>query len=127
MLGIAVEKVTDLIARAKQFDVKVDVVGPPSGANLSDDDIAEVLEDYPDDPVEEELTEFLSSLNEDEQIALVALTWVGRGTFGSDDWDEAVKEAKMAHNDHTAEYLLGIPLLGTYLEEALSQLDYDIE
>jgi hypothetical protein len=60
-------------------------------------------------------------MNEDEQIDLVTLTWLGRrdGTVG--DWDELRGQAAQAHNKRTAAYLLGIPLVADYLEEALSQ------
>ena len=44
----------------------------------------------------------------DEQIDLVALTWVGRGDGGVEDWSELRAEAARAHNRHTASYLLGI-------------------
>ena len=68
----------------------------------------------------QELTAFIDGLNVTEQIDLVALAWLGRGTH--DDWDSAYQDAKDAHNRRTAAYLLGIPLLGDYLEEGLSQL-----
>ena len=36
-------------------------------------------------------------------------------------------ETEAARSDHTAEYLLGIPLLGDYLEVGLSKLGYSCE
>ncbi len=36
-----------------------------------------------------ELVSFINGLNEEEQINLVALAWVGRGTYDIDEWDEA--------------------------------------
>jgi hypothetical protein len=59
-------------------------------------------------------------LNEDEQVELVALAWLGRGTFDLDEWDEAVDTARNEHNKRTARYLLGMPMLGDYLEEGLA-------
>ena len=35
----------------------------------------------------------------------------------------AMRTTTNAHNNRTAEYLLGTPLLGEYLEEGLSKLD----
>ena len=35
-----------------------------------------------------------------------------------------MSKAREARTDHTDTYLLGIPLLGDYLEEGLSQLGY---
>ena len=127
MLEIATDKVCYLVIKAHGFDAKVDVVEPDPGSNPADDDMLEVLEDYEDDPIASEMTDFINGLNEDEQINLVALTWVGRGTYGKEEWKAAVREARRAHNEHTAEYLLGIPLLGDYLEEGLSQLGYSCE
>jgi Protein of unknown function (DUF3775) len=73
--------------------------------------------------VVEELTSFISSLTEDEQIDLVALAWLGRDDNAIEDWQELRQEAARAHRSRTtqtAEYLLGMPLLSDQLEEALS-------
>ena len=37
------------------------------------------------------------------------------------------EEAARAHNERTAEYLLGEPLLGDFLEEGLSMLGFSCE
>ncbi|MDH3595477.1 MAG: DUF3775 domain-containing protein [Rhodospirillales bacterium] len=124
MLSIAPEKVCFVVIKARAFDVKVDVIEPDPGSNPADDDMREVLEDYEDDPTFDELKDFIGSLNVDEQIDLVALTWLGRGDGTKDEWSDLVQQAKDSRSDHTAEYLLGIPLLGDYLEEALSQLGF---
>lgn len=93
---------------------------PDPGSNSSDDAMVSVLEDHDDDPVVQELTDFIQDLNEDEQIDLVALTWLGRGDSDLLGWDDLREEAARAHNKRTASYLLGMPLLPDYLEEALS-------
>jgi hypothetical protein len=74
--------------------------------------------------VRSELISTIRGLNEDEQIDLVALAWLGRGQL--DDWDNLRAEACRAHNKRTAQYLLGMPLLGDYLAEALSQFGHSI-
>jgi hypothetical protein len=86
-----------------------------------------VLEDHADDPVVEELTSFINSLSEDEQIDLVTLAWLGRDDYSASDWAEVRAEASRAHNKRTANYLLGMPLLGDFLEEGLSMLGYSCE
>lgn len=126
-LDIAVEKVCSLIDYAHEIDVKVDVVEPDYGSDAADDDMRQVLEAYADDPSFAEAQDFIDGLNIDEQVALVALVWVGRGTFTVEEWDEAVAEARRAHTRHTAAYLLGIPVLGDYLEEGLSALGHSCE
>ena len=80
-----------------------------------------VLEDHRDDPVVQELVAVIHAMSEDEQIDLVTLTWLGRGDGGIEDWSELRAEAARAHNRRTASYLLGIPLLPDFLEEAAAQ------
>lgn len=130
-LAIPTEKVCWLIIKAREFDVK-DVAGEPdSASNASDDRMISVLEDRPDDPVEEELRSFISALSEDEQIDLVALTWLGRDDGNTlADWPALRAEAARAHSSragHTASYLLGEPLVSDFLEEALSMLGQSCE
>lgn len=125
MPDISTDKVCYLIIKAREFDVKVSVEEPDSGGNPSDSGSLEVLQDYDNDPTYQEIRTFVEDLNEDEQIELVALLWLGRGDYSLDEWDEACDEARRARDEHghTADYLLGAPLLGDFLEEALSQFD----
>lgn len=118
-LVISPETVCFIIVKARQFDVKDAVTELDPGSNASDDGMASVLEDHADDPVRSELVSFIHDLNEDEQVDLVALTWLGRGD--GEDWAELRQAAAEARNGRTASYLLGTPLLGDYLEEGLSQ------
>ncbi len=120
-LSIATEKICFLIVKAREFDVKDAVTDPDDASNATDDGMISVLEDHGDDPAEEEIRGFIGAMNEDEQIDLVALSWLGRGDGTIGDWDEIRDQAAQAHNKRTAAYLLGIPLLADYLEEALSQ------
>jgi hypothetical protein len=126
-LSISPEKVFFIIAKAREFDVKDVVTDPDSGSNATDDAMLSVLEDHADDPVLEELTGFISALDVDEQTDLVALAWFGREDSALEDWDEIRAEAQRAHNKRTASYLLGMPLLGDHLEEAMSQLGFSHE
>jgi hypothetical protein len=119
-LSISPEKLCFIIAKAREFDVKDVVTDPDDSSNPTDDMMLAVLEDHPDDPVVKELTGFIRALTEDEQIDLVALTWLGRGDGTIDEWDDLRAEASRAHNKRTASYLLGMPLLSNHLEDALS-------
>lgn len=121
-LGINPDKVCHIIAKARQFDAKEDMSDPDSGSNASDDGMADVLEDLPvdDDATRQEIVEFIQSLDEDEQINLVALAWVGRGTYDLTEWRDALAQAREQHSKRTAEYLLGLPLLGDYLHDGLA-------
>ena len=127
-LGISTEKVRYIIVKARQFDAKEGDADPDEGSNAADDDMADVLEDKPDDDfVRQELVSFINGLNEEEQINLVALAWVGRGTYDIEDWDEAIDTARTEHNKRTAQYLLGLPLLGDYLAEGLEAFGDDFD
>jgi hypothetical protein len=126
-LTISPEKVCFIIIKAKEFDAKDEVTEPDPGSNPADDREMAVLEDHEDDPVLEELTSLINSLSEDEQIDLVALAWLGRDDYSANDWAAVRQEAARAHNERTASYLLGTPLLGDFLEEGLSMLGYSCE
>jgi len=126
-LTISPEKVCFIIIKAREFDAKDAVTEPDPASNPSDDRDAAVLEDHRDDPVVEELTGVINALSEDEQIDLVSLAWLGRDDYSAADWPEVRREAASAHNRRTAQYLLGMPLLGDFLEEGLSMLGYSCE
>ena len=126
-LTISPEKVCFIIMKAREFDAKDEVTDPEPGSNPTDDMSVEVLEAHKDDPVVEELTSLINSLSEDEQVDLVALAWLGRDDYSASDWETVREEAGRAHNQRTAEYLLGMPLVGDYLEEGLSMLGYSCE
>jgi hypothetical protein len=123
MPTIDLDAVCRIILLARQFDAKVDIVDPDPGSNASDDEMREVLEDFADDATADALRQAIRDLNVDEQVELVALAWVGRGSFSAGEWDEAVAEARRAHNSRTAEYLMGQPMLGDLLEEGLAAFD----
>ncbi len=127
MLGINPEKVRQIITQARVFDAKEENSDPDSGSNPSDDQGADILEDMPDDATYQELAEFIRSLDEEEQINLVALAWVGRGTYSVAEWDDALTEARRAHNKRTVEYLTSLPMLGDYLEEGLAIVEEEEE
>ena len=128
MLGINPEKVRYIITEARTFDGKEGDSDPDSGSNPTDDGAADVLEDEPDgDATSQVLAEFIRDLDEDEQAELVALAWIGRGTYPAEDWEEAVAEARRAHNKRTVEYLFSLPMLGDYLEEGLTLVEDEDE
>ena len=126
-LSISAEKVYWISTNARRFDVKDVVTEPDPGSNPSDDGMREVLEDHSDDPVLAELIADIRALNEDEQIDLVTLAWLGRGDGDLKDWDNLRSEAARAHNNRTSSYLLSLPLLSDYLDEALAQFGHSAE
>lgn len=127
MLEISPEKVAHVIVKAREFDAKVDLWDEPSSAVNLDDDGDAILEDRASDATRSEVAEFIATLNEDEQASLVALVWVGRGTYSADELEEAIETARAERTNPTEDYLLGIPLLADFLEEGLEKLGYSIE
>ena len=127
VLTISPEKVFFVIVKAREFDAKDPVTDPNDGSNPTDDGEAAVLEDHRDDPTVFEIISFIRAMSVDEQIDLVALAWLGRDDYTAADWASVREEAAAAHNKRTATYLLGMPLLGDFLEEGLSLLGYSIE
>ena len=127
VLTITPEKVFFIIVKAREFDVKDAVTEPDPGSNPSDDGDVAVLEDHADDPVLQELTAFINALSEDEQIDLVALTWLGRDDDDASDWASVRDEAARSHNRRTSSYLPGMPLLADFLEEGLSMLGHSCQ
>ena len=119
-LSISPEKICFVVVKAREFAAKDIVTDPEDSSNASDDGMISVLEDHRDDPVAQELRGFINALTEDEQIDLVALTWLGRGDGDIEDWNALRAEASRAHNNRTASYLLGMPQLADFLEDGLA-------
>ncbi|HVW75710.1 MAG TPA: DUF3775 domain-containing protein [Rhizomicrobium sp.] len=125
-LNLPLDKVSFIILKAREYDVKEGDSDPDEGSNAIDDGETDILTDQGDDPVREELLGAIRALNDEERIRLVALAWLGRGTFGLSEWKEALATARSEHSRRTAEYLLGLPLLGDYLEDGLALFDEGI-
>ncbi len=47
----------------------------------------------------------------------------GSRTYEFSEWKSALETARLEHRKRTAEYLLGLPLLGDYLEDGLAMFD----
>mgnify|MGYP001611104263 FL=1 len=123
MLDISPEKVAHVIVRARELDGKVaawDGVGDEADSDS-------ILESRGDDPTEAELRGFIDDMNVDEQVALVALMWIGRGTYEPDDIQEALDTARSERVNKTEDYLLGVPLLADYLEDGLDKMGISVE
>jgi hypothetical protein len=121
MLQIAREKVEHVIVRARELAVKV-APWDDHGTREREDEVESILEDTSGDLIGGELRAFIDGLNIDEQVSLVALVWIGRGTYESDELAEAMTTARSEGVNKTSAYLLGVPLLAEYLEEALHKL-----
>ena len=130
-LAISAEKVAFIIEKAREFDVKDAASDPDSGSNAADDDEIDVLEDTASDPVASELAGFIRALNEDEQLDLVTLMWLGRGDGDVEEWNDLRARAVEARTGYKAprreavQYLLGEPMLGDLLADGMDELGID--
>lgn len=121
MISISVSKVAHVAVRAREIDAKVGRWDSPGDTADSDS----ILESRRGDATESELRAFIEGLNEDEQAELVAVAWIGRGTYEPEEIQEAIQTALEEASTPTADYLLGIPLLADYLDDGLEKLGID--
>jgi len=122
-LSISPEKVFFIVSKAHQFEMEASE--PDLISDLEDDDAGEGRVGRDTDLTE--LSGFISDLNVDEQIDLVALMWLGRGDGDIDSFRDLRNEAADAHNNRTAAYVLGTPMFADYLEEAMSMFGLSSE
>ncbi|HTU10909.1 MAG TPA: DUF3775 domain-containing protein [Allosphingosinicella sp.] len=129
------ETICRLILRAKELEAQVPAAEPDQDPDDVDDfgDDGEgggtlsVLEDELNDGVEEEVRATLDDLADDQLAEVLALAWVGRGTFDSSEWDDAFAEAGDLSPDERVDELLDMPLLGGHLEAGLAAFDYSCD
>lgn len=101
MLEISADKIAFVIIRARDYDQGLDGRG---GRNAF------------------ELRDFIADLSEDEQAALTAVMWIGRGTYDATELAEAVATARAERTTPTEDYLMGAPLLADHLEAGMEAL-----
>ncbi len=122
-LAISLQKICEIIDKARKFDVR-DAAPDFDNVSNAPNGVLSIREHHENDPGYDALMAFIAALSPDEQIDLIALTWLGRGDAVVDDWDELRAEATRVHGKDTAKYLLGVPLLPDHLDEALSELGW---
>jgi len=127
MLEISTAKVAHVIVRAREYDAKTGSWEDALDSDFREDNSDSILENFSNDSTAGELAEFIANLNDDEQASLVALVWIGRGTYAPDEVDEAIEVAKSEKVNKTEDYLMGIPLLADYLEDGLDKMGYSVE
>jgi Protein of unknown function (DUF3775) len=123
---INTDKVCFLIVKARELECE-DEGTEADASNPTDDKFVSVMTEEAFDTIRTELKSYIDAMDEDEQFEIVALTWVGRGDFTADEWTKAVATARERHKGSTSEYLLGIPLLASLLENGLEELGESCE
>ena len=128
-LDLNPEIVRFIIDKVHEFHSREDVTFPEENeAEAINEDLAQQFAtDFAGDPYYQELSTTIDDLEPDQQMTLVALMWVGRGDYLLGEWEEALEYAEEAWTEHTAEYLIGTPLLADYLAEALQQFETEAD
>lgn len=124
-LGVSLETVATIVDLARAFQGKEET--DPEQVTEDMNSEAALLQETPDDMTEASLRQFIEELNEDEQASLIALAWIGRGDYGSEDWDEARALAAERNQSDTASYLTDMEMLGDLLAEGVAAFGLSIE
>lgn len=120
------ETLAYIVLKAKAFDALLEADDPGDGSDSVDDRFVDALEDERDNPVQRELRSAIASLDVDAKATLVALTWLGRGDYDAGEWREALTTARERAENSTARYLMGVPLLGDYIEDGADKLGINL-
>jgi len=126
MPDINPEKICFIILKSRELAME-DTDIEADASNETDDGFSSILTHDGQAPTEAELFGFIDAMDEDEQNAIVAMMWIGRGDYDSSDWKLAVAEARARRSGPVSKYLLGTPLLSDYLETALSEFGESCE
>jgi len=129
MLEMSADKVAQVIVRARELESRTGAWELPDRAHPGEETAEMVMEALRNDPSRLALASFISELTAEEQAELVALMWVGRGSFEPEEWDEALQTAREEHAGAagTTRYLLSNPLLAEHLEEGLERMGYSVQ
>ncbi|MGD9656858.1 MAG: DUF3775 domain-containing protein [Methylocystis sp.] len=126
MPTINTDKVCFVVVKARELESEDEGVAADA-SNATDDGFVSVLTEEAFSSTRNEICSFIDSMDIDEQIELVALMWVGRGDFAESEWNEAVAQARERHKGPTSAYLLGVPLLASFLEGGLAEFGESCE
>ena len=126
-LNVPLESVCRLIIRARELEAQVPAIEADGEDDPTDtDDPMAVLEDEANVAIEDEVRTFLDDMADDEIADVLALAWIGRGTYDASEWEDAQEEALNSEED-PVDLLLDLPLLAAYLEAGLSAFDLSCE
>jgi len=127
MLEIASDKIGHVIIRSRELDMKVAPSDDIDTLDQDDRTSETIIQDLPGDATGQELRTFLGGMNVDELASLIAVAWIGRGTYAAEELSEAISTAKSEHSSNAVRYLMSLPLLPDYLEDGLDQLGLSVE
>ncbi|QLC24084.1 DUF3775 domain-containing protein [Parasphingopyxis algicola] len=129
-LETPLDMICRIIVRAREWDAQVPSNEPDEvdeDGPVSTDDEYDVMIDEKNDSVEAEIEAALDDLAEDQIAEVLALAWVGNGTFEATDWDEALAAAADPDSDPAADQLMEMPMLAAYLDAGLEAFGLSCE
>jgi len=126
ILGISASKLAHVISCFRDTGVSAAEWDEDADPDAAADEEEALQETPPAGHTREELRDFLGLLTRDELASLIALAWIGRGTYAPGELDEAISAARAAHPANGAAYLFSLTLLPDYLEDALEQLGVSV-
>lgn len=129
ILNVNPDIVCALIQKFKEFSAKEEVTFDETMSDSEYEyDWAQILADHGDDQTFREIKNVIEELEPDQRVDLLALMFIGREDFDSNEWSAARKEAKSnAALEHLSEYFMSQPLLAEYLSKGLEYLGYSCE
>jgi len=121
-LGLNPEKVCFVIVKAREWAAQVRTGAPLDGSNPADDQDARVLSDTHGGQPDQEARGLIDRMTEAEQVNLLALALIGRGSHEKENWRDALEDARLAQVENTlVNRLFDMPPLADHLEEGLAQ------
>lgn len=121
-------RIEELVLRFNAVMTKEATDIPDLGGNASDDEVVATLQETDGDLSRNEITQEIESMNDEQQDALVALFWTGRGDREPAEWEATKALARQQHEGLVSRYLLGQPEVGEFLTEGLEKmLEYGVD
>lgn len=125
-LQISTETLCRLVQRARELEAQVPAIETDDEADPQDsDDPYAVIEDEANVAVEEEVRALLEEIPEDELAEVLALAFIGRGSFEASEWDDALEEASTGDAEDIIAQLNDMPMLAAYLDAGMAAFDID--
>ncbi len=123
-LETPLDTICRIIQRAREVEAEVASPDPDNDdPPLDSDDPYDQLQDDANETSEDELTAAIDDLADDQQIELLALAMVGRGTYDASEWADALEEAGDTDAEPVLDQLLDMPMLGDLLDAGLAAFD----
>ncbi|MGN6121587.1 MAG: DUF3775 domain-containing protein [Sphingomonas oligoaromativorans] len=118
-----------IILRARELEAPKPNIAPDDVDDLDDseEDEFDALESETDETVEDELRTAIEDLADDQQVELLALAMVGRGTYDASEWEDALEAAGDPSGESPVDQLLDMPTLAEYLDSGLATFDLSCE